>query len=123
MLVIRKEQREAFDRAQRRSFEDRMVAHLRKYFPEETEMMRESQLRHRIRQEIETAARYDIVDERDVAVYISVMFALMPDPSRDPEPSWVKEVLNDPDLIVSEKIDRLQHWAEEELKERERAPR
>jgi len=98
-----------------------MVAHLRKYFPDETEIMPESRLRRRIQQEVATAARYDIVDERDVAVYICVMFALRPDLSRDPEVAWVEGILTEPRLSPSDKVQLLQQRAEKELKDQTNA--
>ena len=118
-MLIRNKQFAALDIAQRRSFEDRVYAHLRKFFPEETEEIPEERLREIIREETATAEHFQIENERDVANYISAIFALRPDPDVDPEPTWVKEVLADPDLSASEKVKRLQEWVEEELEGQE----
>ena len=55
MLVLTKQQLQAFDEMMRRSFEERLLAHLRQQFPQQTARMPEPFLRSRIRQEIATA--------------------------------------------------------------------
>lgn len=116
MLTIRKEQMEVFNKAQRRRFEDRMLAHLRRYFREETESVPEALLRQRIRSEVDTAAHYHIIEEYDVAVYICILFALHPDLPIAPPLAWVQDILSDRDVLPSEKVQLLRHLAEAELK-------
>jgi hypothetical protein len=118
-MLIRREQWEDLESKLLERFESRMVAHLREFFPELTEAKSEDELRKFVRDEIEVARQFDIEEEGHVAVYVCAMFALRPEPDTDTEPTWVKEVLADPELSAAEKVERLEAWVEEELKEME----
>ena len=69
---------QAFSEQQRLRFEDEMVVHLQKKFPEETGRVSEDWLREMIREGTATAKGYDIVLEPDVARYLELMLALSP---------------------------------------------
>jgi hypothetical protein len=108
MFRIRREQFEALSRTLRKSFEDRMVVHLRKFFPELCTSLGEDATRARISEGIRRAKAYRIVAERDVCRYIDLTFALGPDFDRDEALPWARQILNDPGLTdPSQKTRRL----------------
>ncbi len=115
MFQIRSEQLEKFEIKQSEDFINRMILHLQTHFPDETENITLPQLRSFIETEIDTANRFEIYNEDDIAVCISAIFALRPNLTTDPEPKWVKEVQADPELSSDEKAELLCQWAEEEL--------
>ncbi|GBC93871.1 hypothetical protein HRbin15_02373 [bacterium HR15] len=110
MLLLKKEQVVAFDEMMRKSFEERMVNHLRKHFAGQTAHMPEEQLRQRIRQEIATAQQHGITNECEVAAYISIVFSLSPNKPGNQLP-WVRDILEtaEPPAV---KVNRLLHHAE-----------
>ncbi len=78
-----------------KDFEDRMVVHLNKFFPEQCEALGEPGTREEIRNGIDRAARYGIETERDVCKYIDLMFAFGRDFDTNPELPWAARILND----------------------------
>lgn len=110
MLLLTQKQVQAFDEMMRQSFEDRMVAHLRKHFPKQTAKLSEQQLRHRIQQETTTAQSYGITSECEVAAYISIVFSVSPDkPATQLE--WVRSTLESAEP-PGVKVHRLLQFAE-----------
>lgn len=115
MFQIRKEQINEFELKQTESFIQRMITHLKEHFPEDTERLLEDWLRQFVEDEIETAHRFEIYNEDDVAVCIISIFAVNPDGNN--EPKWVKEVQADPNLTSVQKAERLNQWVEQELED------
>ncbi|MHC4557344.1 MAG: hypothetical protein ACYTFW_09275 [Planctomycetota bacterium] len=113
MLHIRKEQNDELAKVQLKKFEDRMVVHLNKFFPEECEMLGDECTRQAIRQAHERAVGYGIVSERDVCMYTDVMFAFGRDFDKSRKLPWAARILNDESLKdePSEKAERLYHIA------------
>ena len=95
-MKIRSEQMAAFSQAAVRGFEDRMVAHVREFFPGRCESLGEEKTRETIRYGIARAEAYNIVVERDVCKYIDVMFAYGRDFDTNPKLPWAGAILNDP---------------------------
>ena len=85
MFKIRKEHVEAFERVALANYEDRMVAHLKKFFSERCETMGELKVRDAIQYGIHRASGYGIVAERDVCLYIDIMFAFGHHFDKDPK--------------------------------------
>jgi hypothetical protein len=96
MLTIRDEQLRYFSQAAAADFEDRMVIHLRKFFPQHCEALQEPGIRDAIRHAIRRAASYGIVTERDVCKYTDLVFAFDRDFDVDPRLPWAARVLHDP---------------------------
>ena len=113
MLNIRKEQDDELSQVMLSRFEDRMVAHLNKSFPEECEVLGEEGTHAAIRFALERAAHYGIVAERDVCMYTDVMFAFGRGFDKDRKLPWAARILNDEALKdkPSEKAERLYHVA------------
>jgi hypothetical protein len=117
MLKIRKEQNDELAKAALKRFEDSMVVHLNKFFPEECELLGADGTRQAIRYAVERAAGYDIVSERDVCVYADVMFAFGRDFDHSRNVPWAGQILNDKSLKDKpyEKADKLYDTALENI--------
>ncbi len=113
MLRIRKQQNDALAEATRRSFEDRMVVHLKKCFPEHFKAIEEDGARALIRHGIERAGEYGIVAERDVCKYIDLMVIHGPDFDTDDRYPWAGEILND--QAIKSPTDRIERLYDEAL--------
>ena len=120
MLIIRKEQMAAFEGEARRGFEERMLAHLRKYFPERCSEMGEDGVRDSIREAIQRTGKLGLALEYDIERYLNHMFALGLDFDTNPAYPWVKEVLSDPEIHSSALMDVLSDRTKEELEKLER---
>ncbi len=95
MLCIRSEQMATFFEYARRQFEDRMVAHLLRCFPDPVAALGEQETRKAVQHGMERAETYGITAERDVCRYIDVMFAFGRDFDTDKELSWAAGILQD----------------------------
>jgi len=98
MPVIRNEQMDQLGKNEQKKFEDKMVVHLKEFFPDECREVGDDEVRQSIRYGVERAETYGITDERDVCSYIDVMYAFGPDFDKDPACSWAARILNDPDI-------------------------
>ena len=108
MLTIRKEQLAAFGPLGQKTFEDRIVAHLKKVFPAQSEALGEPKVRETIQYGTQRAAAYRIISERDVCKYIDLMIVYGRDFDKDPKHPWAQSVLqNQVVRNPSTKMDRL----------------
>ena len=94
MLIIRNEQMEALSRMMRRGFAGRMIAHLKRYVPEPCALLSEEEMVAAIDYGVEQAKKYDIVAERDVCKYITLMFTFGLDFDTNPRLPWVARLLD-----------------------------
>lgn len=106
-MILRKEQLGAFSEPELREFEQFMVGHLRKWFPDECGALGEEATRRRIREGIQQAERHGITGKRDVCKFIDVMFALGPRFDEDPALPWPRRILGNDGLEPSEKVNQL----------------
>ena len=93
MLTIRKEQLAVFGPLGKKAFEDRMITHLKKVFPEQSESLGEPKLRKIIQYGTQRAASYKIISERDVCKYIDLMILYGADFDKDPKLPWAQSIL------------------------------
>ena len=98
MLIIRQDQMDILRQEARKGFENRMLAHLTRYFSEACARMGEGETRDLIRYGIERANHYGIEAERDVCKYIDVMVVLGRDFDVDETFPWAAEILTDDTL-------------------------
>ena len=117
MLRIRPEQMKVLDDDMLRKFEDKMVVHLNKFFHERCAKLGKDGTREAILYAIERAASYEIVSERDVCIYIDIMFEFGRDFDKDPKLPWAGKILNDKVLTgkPAEKVNRLYDTATENI--------
>ena len=107
-MKIRRQQVEALSAASVRRFEDRLFAHVGKFFPKRCESLGEEGTRELIRYGIERAKGYGIVTERDVYKFTDVMFAYGQDFDVNPKLPWAAEILGDPrEKCASTRVTRL----------------
>jgi len=117
MLRIQKHQELELTKLTMRSFEDRMVDHIKKFFPEHFTALEDEKTRALIQFGISQAATYDIISERDVCIYIDLMIALGPEFDTDPKTTWAADILNDEALVdPGDKVDVLHDEAMRQLK-------
>jgi hypothetical protein len=108
MLTLRKEQMKVFQPIAVKSFEDRVVAHLQKVFPEKSAQLGEDKLRDAIKYETQRAAVYSITSERDACKYIDLSILYGPDFDKDSNLPWAQNILQNKNIRnPSTKVDRL----------------
>jgi hypothetical protein len=108
MLTIRKEQIAVFGPLGKKVFEDRMLTHLKKFFPEQSESLGEPKLRETVQYGTQRAAAHSIISERDVCKYIDLMILYGRDFDKDPNLPWAQSILRNQALRnPSAKIERL----------------
>ncbi|MGV7223477.1 MAG: hypothetical protein ACQ9MH_18350 [Nitrospinales bacterium] len=112
MLVIRDEQMRALQAYMSKQFENRMVLHVKEFFPEDFMSIGEDKVRTEIKYGIERASSYKITLEYDVCGYINLMFAFGTDYDVDSSLPWAAKILNNEELSGSSKLDRLYEEAE-----------
>jgi len=108
MLTIRKEQLAVFGPVGQKAFEDRMLAHLKRVFPEKVSALGEPKLRETIQYGTQRAASYRITSERDVCKYIDLLIFYGRDFDKDPNLPWAPSILQNKNIRTSAaKIERL----------------
>ncbi len=111
MLIIQKEQMTTLEEKERQGFVERMVVYLQKTFPNQTEPLGDAGLREEIHHGMETADRYRMVSEREVARYIELMFYLGRDFDTNPQTPWASPILNDRFSNAANRLRRLSREA------------
>ena len=112
MLIIRKEQKDAFTKYMVKQFEDRMVIYLRKHFPEDCQKMGEPDLRELIQKGFNDAASYGIEIECDVAKYIGFLFTFGSNFNTDARFAWATEILKDETIRPTDRVNSLLKYSE-----------
>jgi hypothetical protein len=110
-VIIRSEQIAALAGAARDRFEEKLVAHLHGAFPRRSAQLAAAGIREVIRYGIARAREYDIVRQRDVASYITIMFMFGPKFDSQPSSGPLYAVLRDPRLKGSRARARALHLA------------
>lgn len=107
MLRIRPEQDKALSDYMLRSFEKRVLAHLRKCFPKKCEAMDEEKLIELIREGIQRSRSYGIETERNVMEFIDLMVVFGRHFDTDKTYPQAAKILAEKDADSPKKIDRL----------------
>lgn len=108
-IVLRDAQVEALRMRSSERFVTRVETHLRAFFPEECQRLREpGALREIVRHGLARAAHHGLRSQREVCKYLDLMFAFGRDFDRDPRLAWAVAVFegHTHDLSRS-KVDRL----------------
>jgi hypothetical protein len=109
MFQIRQEHVDAIALMQQRDFEERMNAHLREAFAQETEGVADEQMLGLIRLGIKRAASYGIELEADVERYLEYMVMYGANFDTDRKYPWAGETLRREDVPGNVKMD----WIDE----------
>jgi hypothetical protein len=96
MLVIRPEQFQVFAQAELRRFEESVLAHLKKFFPDQASRTADADLLELIRYGRERAPKYNLTIKAHVCLYIDLMLVLGRDFDIDPRLPWAARILNKP---------------------------
>jgi hypothetical protein len=93
VLTIRQAQMDVFSQVEVQKFVDWMVAHLKQFFPPQSQALGEPQLQEMIRHGIRRAANHGITTERDVCKFIDLMIVFGRDFDRDEKSAWAGQIL------------------------------
>jgi hypothetical protein len=96
MLRVRKEQIDILAEAALEAYEDDMLAHVEKFFPNHVRVAGEPVIRAVIRFGMKRAAAYGFDTDRNVSLYITTMFMLGSRFDEDVMYPWAQEILTDP---------------------------
>lgn len=105
--MIRREQMDVLAAASREQFEENVMAHLRRVWPDDTASMSDEVLLQWVRYGAERGARYEVDTEFDVARYIDVMFLFDAHFDENPSLPWAAEILQAPHLDGRQRVDAL----------------
>src|SRR5260370_29150052 len=92
MFTIRKEQMAAFGPLGKKAFEERVVDHLKRAFPQQSKALGDEKLRETIQYGTQRASAYRIVGQRDVCEYIDLMVLYGGHFAKDPNLPWAPSV-------------------------------
>ncbi len=123
-MIIRDEQKDAFQAADCGRFQEACIGHLRETYPDETEGKSNGEMENLVHDGVGGAARYGIRRESDVLRFIEVRLALGDEFETEEGGEWAAEILNNESMGGPEKTDRLYLAAmtrEREEREREEA--
>lgn len=106
MIVIRKEQMDALARLARLRFEDRIVDHFTSEYPRETRQAGgPSQIRKVVQGGLERAEVYGFKTEKQVILFVALLFMLGCDFDTDPQMPWAKQInsktVRNPELRIN----------------------
>lgn len=108
-MKLRREQEDALALSRISDFTDRMVRHLwadlRSYC--QRQGLGEEDLDPFVSRGIAGAVEYGLMSEGGIQQYLDCMAILGPDFDRDKEHAWAGEILRNPDMPASEKIQSL----------------
>ena len=107
MLIIRKEQMEAFARQAREQFIHDSIAHIRTVLPDEYAFLGDSRVRESVDLALQRADGYGITDTYDVLRYLNLMYSLGFDFDRDEQYDWAAGILTDKSLSSRTRMDLL----------------
>jgi hypothetical protein len=93
MLTIRQAQFAVFSQLEVHKFEEWMLTHLKKFFPQQCAAAGDQRLLEVVRYGIQRAAVYGITAKRDVCKYIDLMIVLGRDFDTDNRSRWAGEIL------------------------------
>lgn len=110
MLIIRPEQVKVLKQYMVRQFENKMLVHLRKNFPNETKKLSEDKLRAFIQTGIKGAKGYNIELEQDVQSYLEMMIIYGTDFDTNSKTAWAGEILRTQDMDGTTKMNLLEDY-------------
>lgn len=93
MFQISNNQINIFKSESLRNFEDEMVVHIQKYFPDRFNYLKESGARKLINLSVLNAKKYHLTSKRNVCHYLNFMLAFGSSFDDDPQYPWINEVL------------------------------
>jgi hypothetical protein len=114
-LELRKDQKDTMASRCQNGFEQRLVRHLRKAFPDETQEMSDPLLLERTRPSVKKAEEYGVEMEYDVVRFVDLTFLLGADFGPSPDGPWAQDVLEGRTLAGWQTVHLLWAWVKEDL--------
>lgn len=114
-IQLRKDQLKIMADHYQEDFWNRLLQHLRKVFPNDTQEMSGQLLLERARPTVNRAGEYGIEMEYDVVRFVDLTFLLGGDFDSSPETPWAGEILHDKTLTGTQKMDALWNYVQEHL--------
>jgi hypothetical protein len=96
MLVIRKEQMAMFESHLGQRFRNQLRQHVKTEFPEQTRGLTDLAVDKRISEGVERARLYEITTERDLTLFVDLVFSLGLNFEQERKMAWAKKILLDP---------------------------
>jgi hypothetical protein len=93
MLVIRKEQMTVLEADTAKRFYDSLRKHLRTELHEETRALSDGQILPMIKEGVERGRQYGVTTERDLTLFVDLIFLLSPKFEDAPDMNWAKRIL------------------------------
>jgi hypothetical protein len=107
MLTIRKIQMDALTNNVRKAYELKCVEYIKNKYPNETRDMNDDEMLQFVREGIENAAKYNIVERNDVLSFLEYMTCFGKNFETNPANEWATKVFNIKNLQGVERIIRL----------------
>lgn len=104
MLVIRPEQLRAIEDAQRGRFEEWLVAHVRRHFPDRALPMGDKALRALLQELVARAESFGFAEAHHLAEFVNLAMLLGAGFPEDPRMAWAGEILRDPERLPRQKL-------------------
>jgi hypothetical protein len=120
MIVLRREQIEAFSGERERRFEEKALRHLLAFVPQRCAELGEAAVRESIRTAIRKSRAHGVESERDVLHYLNVMYWLGFEFESDPAYPWAREILENRSLGATTQLQWLVEEALAALEAKER---
>jgi hypothetical protein len=98
MLTIRREQMVALEAHMTMSFREKLLSHVRQEFHEESAKMTDPQVLQMIDEGIRRSRTYAVTSERDVTLFVDLMFAISPRFEDASDMKWAQNILLNPEL-------------------------
>ena len=116
MFQLRDEHMQALGQVAGENFEQRAIAHFRKFFPSKTRDVSDDDLRARLHAASDRAKLYGLTTEQEVMRFADTGFACGEHFDRDPALPWAREILQNPAAPAAERASRLFQRAIQESK-------
>jgi hypothetical protein len=107
MLTIRAEQYDLFSRTLEKRYKTSLIKRLRDKFPSETSQSDDDVLMAFINKGIVSAEKHDIIERRDISIYLEYMMTFGEDFDSNKEFDWAQKVFLVRNLSGEEKVKRL----------------
>jgi len=115
MLKLRKEHLEAFEAQAISLFANRVLAHVKAVWPEESAEFEDSVLRPVVNTAIHRAGMLGLSSEYDIVRFVDLCFILAADFETNPLSMWTRAILIDKTLAPTAKVDRIYQRMQDEF--------
>lgn len=105
MLIVRKEQMAVLEAYMAERFRSSLRKHLRAELREETRNLSDEQIKPLIEEGIQRGRQYGVTTERDLTLFVDLIFLHSPKFEDAPDMNWTKRILLNKELEGDAKMD------------------